>query len=455
MLAVSFFTLVFSSLIWLIFALRYISDSLAGTSFFAAGAVNILIYVLLVCLPVLVMWLIFGFINNYLHSRQVNRQLQRLFGQMKRNQDYSDLVARVLIETEQQVKDGFLLGKFDLLISDMNELLAEIIHCSGIASSEQIERLWSKVQNGGKWSFGKVIIEVNNAQPNFQMRVYEKACHDIVMAGTIMEFCARYQAVVGMLEQHDKEKVFLNIIEAGVMGKVYSIMAPIAAEVRKVREAGKVFRPAASAAFKVSEPEIRPQPESSLSPLKTPPLEEEAPKSILGKINPFKKRDKEASSARVEPGSRERDAFSVALERSFGTPEEAPETPRLGLGPALAEPEVMSAPEIAPQPELQNEPRFEINLPEDETPALSASAEPRITIEPPFEPEITTPMIEPSVEKAEPEIEPPLTSTQKTLENLRKEWDEFKSDAPSSAKVEEENLAYPFGGWVDEQNYHK
>ncbi|MFR8205057.1 MAG: hypothetical protein ACLU99_01055 [Alphaproteobacteria bacterium] len=40
--------------------------------------------------------------------------------------------------------------------------------------------------------FRKVIIEVNNAQPNFQMRIYEKACTDIVLAGTIMEFCARY-----------------------------------------------------------------------------------------------------------------------------------------------------------------------------------------------------------------------------------------------------------------------
>lgn len=455
MLAVSFFTLVFSSLIWLIFSLRYISDSLAGASFFAAGAVNILIYVLLVSLPILVMWLIFGFINNYLHSRQVNRQLQRLFGQMKRNQDYSDLVARVLIETEQQVKDGFMLGKFDLLISDMNELLSEIIHCSGIASGEQIERLWSKVQNGGKWSFGKVIIEVNNAQPNFQMRVYEKACHDIVMAGTIMEFCARYQSVVGMLEQHDKEKVFLNIIEAGVMGKVYSIMAPIAAEVRKVREAGKVFRPAAATTFKASEPEIRVQPEPPLNPFKAPSVEDEAPKSILGKINLFKKRNKEAPSARNESSSRERDAFSVALERSFGASEDIPETPRLGLGPALAEPELMSAPEIAPQPELQDEPRFEIGLPEEETPVLSASTEPRIEIASSFEPEIKTPVIEPSAEKAEPEIETPLTSTQKTLENLRKEWDEFKTDTPSSAKVEEENLVYPFGGWVDEQNYHK
>ena len=239
--AVSFFALIFSSLLWFIFALKFVLSSLGNTPFFAAGTSNILAYICIVCLPVFLIWLVFSYVNQYLQNKTVNQQLYKLFGQMKKNQDYSDLLARVLIETEQQVKDGFMLGKFDLLVADMNELLAEIIRCTNIASSEQIERLWNKVQNGGKWSFGKVIIEVNNAQPNFQMRIYEKACTDIVLAGTIMEFCARYLSVVNMLEKHDREKVFLNIIETGVMGKVFSIFAPISDEVRKVRESSAGF----------------------------------------------------------------------------------------------------------------------------------------------------------------------------------------------------------------------
>ena len=168
MLAFAFFTLIFSSLLWLIYAIRFINDSLAGISFFDAGIANIMLYTLLVCLPIFLMWAVFGFVNQYLNNKNVNLQLRKLLSQMKKNQDYSDLLARVLIETEQHINDGFVLTKFDLLIADMNELLSEIIRGCKLASAEQIENLWNKVQNGGKWSFGKVIIEVHNSQPNFQ-----------------------------------------------------------------------------------------------------------------------------------------------------------------------------------------------------------------------------------------------------------------------------------------------
>ena len=211
-MAVSFFTLIFSSLLWLIYSLRFIFDNLKGISFFDAGIANIMLYTLLVCLPIFLMWAVFGFVSQYLSNRSFSLQLQKLFVQMKKNQDYSDLLARVLIETEQQVKDGFVLNRFDLLIADMNELLSEIIRGCKLASGEQIENLWNKVQNGGKWSFGKVIIEVNNSQPNFQMRIYERSVRDNVIGGTVMEFCARYLAVVKMLEAHDRDKIFLNMI---------------------------------------------------------------------------------------------------------------------------------------------------------------------------------------------------------------------------------------------------
>lgn len=73
-----------------------------------------------------------------------------------------------MLEAEQEIKDGFILGKFDLFIADMNELIADLLLRCNIASAEQIERLWTKVQNGGKWAFGKVLIEVNQNQPNFR-----------------------------------------------------------------------------------------------------------------------------------------------------------------------------------------------------------------------------------------------------------------------------------------------
>ena len=184
MLALAFFISVFSTLTWLIFSAAYINDHLGGVAFGALGITDISVYLALILLPILVLWMVFGFINQYLGSRTLSNNMFSLFKQMKKNQDYTDLIARIMLEAEQEIKDGFILGKFDLFIADMNELIADLLLRCNIASAEQIERLWTKVQNGGKWAFGKVLIEVNQNQPNFQMRVFEKSQRDNVIAGT-------------------------------------------------------------------------------------------------------------------------------------------------------------------------------------------------------------------------------------------------------------------------------
>ena len=424
-MAVSFFTLIFSSLLWLIYSLRFIFDNLKGISFFDAGIANIMLYTLLVCLPIFLMWAVFGFVSQYLSNRSFSLQLQKLFVQMKKNQDYSDLLARVLIETEQQVKDGFVLNRFDLLIADMNELLSEIIRGCKLASGEQIENLWNKVQNGGKWSFGKVIIEVNNSQPNFQMRIYERSVRDNVIGGTVMEFCARYLAVVKMLEAHDRDKIFLNMIETGVMGKVFSILSPVAEEIRRSREGKAAFaRPEPQPA---SRPAPRPTPQTETQLERASVTVSRAPKKgILERLKDLHhKKDNEI------PSPMERDPFSIALEKSFG--------------------EEISSSQEPPAP------RFE---PEGET----LETEPRFEIAPPAEFAEETPEAEPSVTSAAEESPEPeeLTDTQRTLNSLKQEWAGFSQEVSEKKENDEptedldgQNLAYPFGSWVDEQNYRK
>jgi len=396
LLAISFFTLIFSSLVWIIVSVHIVSDNLGATPFLNAGIADICLYLAIICLPVFLAWLVFGYACQYLQNRKTDTMLFKLFNQMKKNQDYSDLLARIMIETEQQVKDGFMLNRFDLLIADMNELLAEIIQDCKIASAEQIERLWNKVRNGSKWAFGKVVIEVNNAQPNFQMRVYEKANRDLMLGGTIMEFCARYQSVVSLLEKHDHDKVFLNIIETGVMGKTFSIFAPISDEIRRSRESMS-FSP-------------RPQPaqpvkaEESVHSFKVPhPLQDDAPQAmtqaaaknkLLEKVPFFKKKES------TPDFDTEKDPFSQALERSFGK-----ESVDEASSPAF------------------EEPKFEIAIPDEEP-------EPFHTLQ-----------------------------TQQQLDNLKKEWETLtppvQVPAPQSSDDDSDDFSYPFGGWTDEQNYNK
>ena len=50
-----------------------------------------------------------------------------------------------------------------------------------------------------------------------------------------------------------------------------------------------------------------------------------------------------------------------------------------------------------------------------------------------------------------------LSQTQKTINEMQKEWEDFKrAENKSAAKnVDEDSFAHPFAGWTDEENYSK
>ena len=191
MLAFAFFAAVFSTLTWLIYILMYINDKLGGASFAQLGLLDLSLYVAIAVLPILILWMIFGYVNQYISFAHISQNSKILYQHLKKNLDYTDLIARILLEAEQEVKNSFVLNKFELFIADMNELLAETIQRGALASSEQVDRLWHKVKDGAKWAFGKVIIEVSANQPNFAPRLVAKAQNDSVLGGTILEFCKR------------------------------------------------------------------------------------------------------------------------------------------------------------------------------------------------------------------------------------------------------------------------
>ncbi len=449
MLALSFFVLIFSSLLWIIYAVMHILETVGAAGFRAAGIADVSFYAAYVLFPVFAVWVIFAIISQFLHNYRFNRNLNRLFIQMKKNQDYSDLIARIMLESEQQIRDGFVVQQFDLFVSDMNELISEIIHRSSLASPEQIDRLWSKVRNGGKWSFGKVIIEVNQNQPAFQMRIFEKAGHDNVLAGTIMEFCARYQSIVELFEKHDNEKIFLNIIETGVLGKVFSIFAPISDELKRKREAAQSFSSltepryeAMAAPQKYEEPEYRAPAAPESRPFVEPAAPEVSPrredsekeethsgssgKFSLGKKFPLFKKKKREDEEYIDYRFQEennRDPFSMALERSFGE-------------------------EIALQPE---EPSFEISAP-----AAEPEEKNEISVAPEKEEEKVV---------VEDDVIPVLSNTQRTLDSLRREWEQMNAETRGredtrkqeptlqAPAVGDDAFSSPFRGWVNEKNY--
>lgn len=357
----------------------------------SVDAYTLALYAGLVVVPVWLIWQVFSNINQYFKTKSTNKKLEQLFNQMKKNQDYTDLVVRVMLDAEHEIKDGFVVGKFDIFVADMNEILADIAQRSNTASSLKIDELWGRVKNGERWSIAKAFIESAKSRDNFETYLKDKAERDPVFKGTLLEFCARYQNLSNMLEQHDRDRIFITILETGVMGKVYSMFAPVVAELT-----------APLNTHKEDEEETASLPQEETTSVTKEISEIEAPKddvpvSVFKKLSTLTKRTPKTKKNPPQPSETDDEAFFSALKQRM-TEDEKTE-PVLGTF----------------SPEKNDEPRLK-----------------------PFEP----------VEEKE-DLSPSLAN--QLQEQSLKAFLEEEPTTEDTSHTTDQNLAYPFNGWTDAQ----
>ena len=408
--------------------------------------------------------MVFGYFNQFLTNRETLRKNSELLTQLQKNQDYTDLVVRVMLDAEHEIKDGFVLNKFDVFIADMNETLGEIIQRCNIASSAQLDLLWQRVRRGEKWSLGKAILDASKNQSTFDAWVREKADRDKVFRGSLLEFCSRYQNLLQMLEKHDRDRIFLSMIESGVYGKVYSIIAPLSEGIKGL-SANMTERAPQSAAVEhknndytsvlklatMEEPkadetivnvdkndnEIEEQrvDDEYLTEVKRP--------SFFARLNPFRSRKAEPDFAE-EP---EQDPFFQALHKGFngGGSMESPFAERevnLGDEPMFGEADepTLSA-GVPSESSAVNTPSFD-NL--QNTLNSLRSQNDNIM---PEETAHTAP--------APSEPAPQYTAASNVVEMpIHTAPVQQAAPQPKPKEEKDEDLVYPFGGWTDENNYN-
>ncbi|MBR6408922.1 MAG: hypothetical protein IKS23_01590 [Alphaproteobacteria bacterium] len=391
MLTILFCASCFSSLIWLIYAGLFVHNRFATVDVSSVDAYTLALYVGLVLIPVWIIFQVFGFINQYFKTKSTDKKLEQLYTQMKKNQDYTDLVVRVMLDAEHEIKDGFVVGKFDVFVADMNEILADIAQRSNAASSVKLTELWSRVKNGERWSIAKAFIESAKVHGDFEAYLKDKVARDKVFRGTLLEFCARYQNLTNMLEKHDRDRVFITILQTGVMGKVYSMLAPIVTQDQAKEET----------------PEEEPEQEENSFEAATSIQEMEAPldektDSIFKRLNPFsfKKKEKDVEPDFEQPQNDD-DAFFSTLKQNMALNEEEKTEP------------VFSSKEEYDEPHFEISPNAEKNVNEFSSSDIKQYQETSLQA---FLNEPVSP------QKEEPQTE------------------------------DDNNLAYPFGGWTDASN---
>lgn len=386
LLVVWFLVSVVLSVLWLGYVVLYIYGQLGGNDFSSLAIGQMTAYVGLAVVPVWAVWQIFGLFTAYCHMRKTDAKMLKLLEYTKKNQDYTDLIVRVMLDAEHEIKDGFIINKFDVFVADLNELLADILLRSNAASTLQLEQLWKRVKNGERWVIAKALIEAEKHQSGFSEYLAEKARRDAVFKGTLFEFCARYQDLSALLEKHDRDRIFINMIETGVLGKVYSMLAPVSDE---------AYVPE-TPAVEVNMPE---KDDFSAAILNMPEPEVEPTPSFWRKINPFHK-EKEENETSVEAEQQSDDAFFAALQKNLNQPE-----------PQVDDSKDTVLRREDPEPE-----------PEEPLSAAPVFDRAQTAVDQDYMPA-------PDISSAEP------------------------VETSKPGKSENGNFAYPFGGWMNDENY--
>ena len=226
MLNFSLFAAVSSSIMWIIYSFKYIG--------LQNPAIDSLYQIVIIAsLPLLVIWGIFAITHSLNKEKNLILRLNYFLELSKKNQDSLLLLNNHSKDISKELKSNFILQQSDILISDINESISEIIKRTNSISSSQIENLWNRAHQGQRWLIAKTFIETYNYQADFINHLKYKLEKDILLKGSVLEFCSRYQNILTLLEKYDNEKILYNTIEYGALGKIYNILSPIVAEISK------------------------------------------------------------------------------------------------------------------------------------------------------------------------------------------------------------------------------
>lgn len=223
MLNISFFIATFSSIFWLVYGFKSIFPKMLVTTTLEPMYQGILI----IFLPIAIIWGIFALVRSYFTERRTAGYIYNVIDQVKKNTETIVNLGEVLLSTETEIKNSFVVQEFNTLIADINEILSDIIKRSNSISSAQLEHLWNRTAGGERWILAKTFIEIINYQTDFSEHLKEKALKDPLLKGSILEFCSRYQTIRQLISANGNRKIFYDVIEYGALGKVFEILNSI------------------------------------------------------------------------------------------------------------------------------------------------------------------------------------------------------------------------------------
>lgn len=173
---------------------------LGGVSPAALGLTDLAVYTALAVVPLFVIWMTWNGFYRFRHEKNLQKQFKNIEAQFKQNQEFFEIVARMLWQGQQNRQNHFVLERTELFVSELNGLLADMLQRYNFISDSEAAKLWSTAEKGNKWGFAKALISLQNGSVDFENRLYRAAVRENLLRGTVNEFCARYARLLELLK---------------------------------------------------------------------------------------------------------------------------------------------------------------------------------------------------------------------------------------------------------------
>ncbi|MCP4394147.1 MAG: hypothetical protein GY804_07805 [Alphaproteobacteria bacterium] len=219
------------SILWIFGSLVYLSYNIGMGNLFTLAPVDLLSYLAVSLLPPIALWFCIGFVHYAFSMHRFGQRLHMLFSQLRRSADQSEAVIRTLLDTQTANSNVALIGNIDLVLRDLNEILADVCVRLGLLQNSAVDALWSRVGDGNVWVFCKVILANSEMNPGFERLLRGKLRNDTALVRNITEFEERFDCLISLLDESETGSFVSNTLKEGYMGRVHDSLSSVVEEI--------------------------------------------------------------------------------------------------------------------------------------------------------------------------------------------------------------------------------
>ena len=215
------------SIFWLAGSAVYIESRIGWENLVTMNPSDIAFFITAILLPIVVLWIIIGFIHYTGIIRRQGYFLTAMLDQLKRTSGQNEVILKNLITGQEQNKNNDMLKYIDIELADLNNVIAEIAVRFGIMRKTSEDALWERVGQGNRWAFCQVILENAEETEDFSKALKKRMARDEKLTKAVNLFLSRFEKVLQMLSSTDFNRPFIETLENCNLGALYSLLANI------------------------------------------------------------------------------------------------------------------------------------------------------------------------------------------------------------------------------------